>query len=111
MVGDVFVFSTSKEALQRMDSHSEGSSEDGSMTSWVEWFQTLKGNELFCTVDQEFLLDRFNLTGLNTEVRHFTLAYDIITDSLGFDHANRTVRSSIQICGTRQKRALDTFTD
>jgi casein kinase II subunit beta len=68
-----------------MESGSSASSGDESMSSWVEWFQTLRGNELFCTVDSDFLLDRFNLTGLNTEVSHFGLAYEIVTDALAHE--------------------------
>jgi len=49
---------------------------------WVEWFQSLKGNELFCEIDEEYILDRFNLTGLQTAVPHFSLAFELITDEL-----------------------------
>ncbi|TPX51332.1 hypothetical protein SeMB42_g01958 [Synchytrium endobioticum] len=60
-------------------------SEDGSESSygkyWVEWFQQQKGNEFFCEVDEDYILDRFNLTGLYTQVRHYNLAFDTITDA------------------------------
>lgn len=42
-----------------------------------------KGNEYFCEVDEDFILDRFNLTGLNNEVANYPQALDLITDSLG----------------------------
>jgi len=42
-----------------------------------------KGNEYFCEVDEDFILDRFNLTGLNNEVANYSQALDLITDTLG----------------------------
>jgi hypothetical protein len=50
---------------------------------WIDWFLSTKGNEYFCEVDEEYILDRFNLTGLNSEVQHYVQALDLITDSLG----------------------------
>lgn len=34
--------------------------------TWIDEFLTLEGNELFCEVDGEFIVDRFNLTGIST---------------------------------------------
>jgi hypothetical protein len=34
-------------------------------------------------VEEDYILDRFNLTGLNVEVQHYTHALDLITDNLG----------------------------
>ena len=42
-----------------------------------------KGNEYFCEVEEDFILDRFNLTGLNNEVANYSQALDLITDNLG----------------------------
>lgn len=53
------------------------------ITAWISWFLGTKGNEYFCEVDEEYILDRFNLTGLNSEVHHYAQAMDLITDSLG----------------------------
>ena len=50
---------------------------------WISWFLSSKGNEYFCEVDEDFILDRFNLTGLNNEVANYTQALDLITDNLG----------------------------
>ena len=40
--------------------------------------------EYFAEVDEDYILDRFNLTGLNGEVvQEYSHALDLITDSLG----------------------------
>ncbi|PPQ81827.1 hypothetical protein CVT26_009915, partial [Gymnopilus dilepis] len=52
---------------------------------WISWFLSSKGNEYFCEVDEDFILDRFNLTGLNNEVANYPQALDLITDSLDED--------------------------
>jgi hypothetical protein len=52
--------------------------------SWITWFLSTKGNEYFSEVDEEYILDRFNLTGLNAEVpQEYGRALELITDSLG----------------------------
>jgi len=58
-------------------------SSDYAANSWVTWFLGTKGNEYFCEVDEDYILDRFNLTGLNTEVQHYPAALDLGTDALG----------------------------
>ncbi|EKM48934.1 uncharacterized protein PHACADRAFT_107917, partial [Phanerochaete carnosa HHB-10118-sp] len=52
---------------------------------WISWFLSSKGNEYFCEVEEEYILDRFNLTGLNTEVSNYNQALDLITDNLDDD--------------------------
>ena len=53
------------------------------VAQWISWFLSSKGNEYFCEVEEDYILDRFNLTGLNTEVQHYAQALDMITDNLG----------------------------
>jgi hypothetical protein len=53
------------------------------ISKWISWFLSSKGNEYFCEVDEDFILDRFNLTGLNNEVSNYSQALDLITDNLG----------------------------
>ena len=61
------------------------SEESDSGTSWIDWFTSQKGNEFFCCIDEDYILDRFNLAGLNLEVSHFQYALDLITDQLEHD--------------------------
>ncbi|CAH7673668.1 casein kinase II, regulatory subunit [Phakopsora pachyrhizi] len=64
--------------------------------SWITWFLSTKGNEYFCEVDEEYILDRFNLTGLNSEVQHYGQALDLITDALGEDELDERTRESVE---------------
>jgi len=62
---------------------------------WIDWFLNTKGNEYYCEVDEEYILDRFNLTGLNTEIQHYTQALDMITDNLGEDELDEEMRDQV----------------
>ncbi len=48
-------------------------------------FTSARGNEYFCEIDEEYLTDRFNLTGLNSEVQYYTYALDLINDVFDLD--------------------------
>ncbi|KAF2089048.1 hypothetical protein K490DRAFT_38919 [Saccharata proteae CBS 121410] len=59
---------------------------DSDYTSyWRDWFISSRGNEYFCEIDEEYLTDRFNLTGLNTEVTYYQYALDLVTDVFDLD--------------------------
>lgn len=60
------------------DSSEMTASEDE--TSWISWFINIKGNNFFCEVEQSFIQDDFNLTGLSSQVPFYDYALDIILD-------------------------------
>ncbi|KAF8631465.1 hypothetical protein AX17_005085, partial [Amanita inopinata Kibby_2008] len=80
---------------EEMEEISTGSDSDYS-SSWISWFLSSKGNEYFCEVDEDFILDRFNLTGLNNEVANYSQALDLITDTLD-DDIQDDLRGSLDV--------------
>lgn len=49
-------------------SSDEATGSEDEVAAWIGWFCSLKGNEFFCEVDEEFIQDDFNLSGLSSQV-------------------------------------------
>lgn len=77
------------------DEYITGSSSDFT-EYWIDLFLGMKGNEYFCDIDEEYIRDRFNLTGLHQEVSRLPTLIDIITDSVDIENFPEEQREHLE---------------
>lgn len=64
---------------------------------WIDLFLGIKGNEYFCDIDDDYIRDRFNLTGLNQEVSKMPTLVDIITDMVDIELQAEEHRDALEL--------------
>jgi len=62
------------------DSSQLTNSSDEEEVNWINWFVSLKGNEYFCEIEEDYIQDDFNLTGLSVMVPFYDYALDMMLD-------------------------------
>lgn len=64
------------------------SSEEAEAECFIEYLLSGRGYEFFCEIDEDYILDKFNLTGISSEVYRFQYAHEMLTDNFNHDVAD-----------------------
>ena len=74
---------------------------DGDDASWVEWFCGQKGNEFYVEVEEDYINDDFNLTGLNVMVPFYDNALSLILDCEDDDDVDIDSLSAVEAAAVK----------
>jgi casein kinase II subunit beta len=77
----------------KIDNIEEDSNDD---ISRISWFCSLKGNEWFCEVDEEYIQDDFNLYGLSSKLEDGSIFEKIIELILDLEGSDGTIYHKIK---------------
>lgn len=97
-------------SISDLDQSSSGSEVE---VSWISWFCSLRGHDFFSEVDERFVEDDFNLTGLPGVIPNYDFARDMILDldvnyDLSPDQAAKVERSAELLYGLIHARFVIT---
>ncbi|OZJ05959.1 hypothetical protein BZG36_01185 [Bifiguratus adelaidae] len=85
----------------------EDSEVEDDYASWIDWFCSSVGNEIYARVPEEFIQDDFNLTGLAAQVPEYEQALSIILDmEFSDDESYNSGRGDVLECSAQMLYGL-----